>query len=130
MLKMDALILAKKIYDMMNRIAVSDGSYQAWQEVIYDEKALRIAESPMYVGGMPSEIVFDEIVSNSATENQPLGTLAGRDGVIWTKEELTNKIYKSYGTDTIEQKEIYGTIVHTIRRIGKVQEAPQQFRLF
>lgn len=78
MLKMDALILAKKIYDMMNRIAVSDGSYQAWQEVIYDEKALRIAESPMYVGGMSSEIVFDEVVSNSATEDQPLGTLAGR----------------------------------------------------
>lgn len=78
MLKMDALILAKKIYDMMNRIAVSDGTYQAWQEVVYDEKALRIAESPMYVGGMSSEIVFDEVVSNSATEDQPLGTLAGR----------------------------------------------------
>lgn len=78
MLKMDALILAKKIYDMMNRIAVSDGSYQSWQEVVYDEKALRIAESPMYVGGMSSEVVFDEVVSNSATENQPLGTLAGR----------------------------------------------------
>lgn len=78
MLKMDALILAKKIYDMMNRIAVSDGSYQSWQEVVYDEKALRIAESPMYVGGMSSEVVFDEVVSNSATEDQPLGTLAGR----------------------------------------------------
>lgn len=82
MLKMDALILAKKIYDMMNRIAVSDGSYQAWQEVVYDEKALRIAESPMYVGGMSSEIVFDEVVSNSAAEIEgevsPLGTLAGR----------------------------------------------------
>lgn len=78
MLKIDALILAKKIYDMMNRIAISDGSYQAWQEVIYDEKALRIAESPMYVGGMSSEVVFDEVVSNSATEDQPLGTLAGR----------------------------------------------------
>lgn len=78
MLKMDALILAKKIYDMMNRIAVSDGTYQSWQEVVYDEKALRIAESPMYVGGMSSEVVFDEVVSNSATEDQPLGTLAGR----------------------------------------------------
>lgn len=78
MLKMDALILAKKIYDMMNRIAVSDGSYQSWQEVVYDEKALRIAESPMYVGGMSSEVVFDEVVSNSATDDQPLGTLAGR----------------------------------------------------
>lgn len=82
MLKMDALILARKIYDMMNRIAISDGTYQAWQEVVYDEKALRIAESPMYCGGMSSEIVFDEVVSNSATEIDgeisPLGTLAGR----------------------------------------------------
>jgi hypothetical protein len=43
MLKIDALILARKIYDMMNRIAISDGSYQSWQEVVYDEKALRIA---------------------------------------------------------------------------------------
>lgn len=92
MLKMDALILAKKIYDMMNRIAVSDGSYQAWQEVIFDEKALRIAESPMYVGGMSSEIVFDEVVSNSATENQPLGTLAGRGAERMTRGGNSIKI--------------------------------------
>lgn len=92
MLKMDALILAKKIYDMMNRIAVSDGSYQAWQEVIYDEKALRIAESPMYVGGMSSEVVFDEVISNSATEDQPLGTLAGRGAERMTRGGNSIKI--------------------------------------
>ncbi len=92
MLKMDALILAKKIYDMMNRIAVSDGSYQSWQEVVYDEKALRIAESPMYVGGMSSEIVFDEVVSNSATEDQPLGTLAGRGAERMTRGGSSIKI--------------------------------------
>lgn len=96
MLKMDALILAKKIYDMMNRIAVSDGTYQAWQEVVYDEKALRIAESPMYVGGMSSEIVFDEVVSNSATEINgevsPLGTLAGRGAERMTRGGNSIKI--------------------------------------
>lgn len=92
MLKMDALILARKIYDMMNRIAVSDGSYQSWQEVVYDEKALRIAESPMYVGGMSSEIVFDEVVSNSATEDQPLGTLAGRGAERMTRGGNSIKI--------------------------------------
>lgn len=78
MLKMDALILAKKIYDMMNRIAVSGGSYNDWQEAVYGEKTTRMAESPMYMGGLSSEIVFDEVVSNSATESEPLGTLAGR----------------------------------------------------
>lgn len=96
MLKMDALILAKKIYDMMNRIAVSDGSYQSWQEVVYDEKALRIVESPMYVGGMSSEIVFDEVVSNSATEINgevsPLGTLAGRGAERMTRGGNSIKI--------------------------------------
>lgn len=96
MLKMDALILAKKIYDMMNRIAVSDGSYQAWQEVVYDEKALRIAESPMYVGGMSSEVVFDEVVSNSATEIEgevsPLGALAGRGAERMTRGGNSIKI--------------------------------------
>ena len=29
-------------------------------------------------------------------------TYVDEDGVTWTKEELTNKIYKSYGTETIE----------------------------
>lgn len=57
-------------------------------------------------------------------------TYVDNDGVIWTKQQLTNKIYKSYGTEISEQKEPYCTYVHTIRRIGEVQEAPQQLNLF
>ena len=57
-------------------------------------------------------------------------TYVDEDGVTWTKEQLTNKIYKSYGTEIIEQKESYGTYVHTIRRIGEIQEAPRQLELF
>ena len=57
-------------------------------------------------------------------------TYVDEDGVIWTKEKLTNKIYKSYGTEKFEQKEPYGTYVHTIRRIGEIQEAPKQLGLF
>lgn len=77
-LTMDALILQKKVFDLLNRIAVSGGSYNDWQEAVYGMKTVRMAESPMYVGGMASEIVFDEVVSNSAAEDEPLGTLAGR----------------------------------------------------
>lgn len=82
-LTMDALILSKKIYNMLNRIAISGGSYNDWQESVWGEKTVRTAESPMYDGGYSSEIVFDEVVSNSASvdsvgEDQPLGTLAGR----------------------------------------------------
>lgn len=81
-LSMDALILAKKVFDMMNRIAISGGSYNDWQEAVYGTKTIRMAESPIYMGGMSSEIAFDEVVSNSSSiigeEEQPLGTLAGR----------------------------------------------------
>lgn len=77
-LTMDALILQKKIFDMMNRIAISGGSYNDWQEAVYGVQVTRMAESPIYMGGASYEIVFDEVVSNSATEKEPLGSLAGR----------------------------------------------------
>lgn len=82
-LTMDSLILAKKVFNMLNRIAVSDGTYNSWQEAVYGVTAVRMAESPIYCGGMSSEIVFDEVVSNSvamnaAGEEEPLGSLAGR----------------------------------------------------
>ena len=35
-------------------------------------------ETPTFEGGTSQEIVFQEVVSNSATEDEPLGTLAGR----------------------------------------------------
>ena len=35
-------------------------------------------ESPMYMGGLIKELVFQEVVSNAATAEQPLGTLAGK----------------------------------------------------
>lgn len=77
-LSMDALILSKKVFRMMNRVAVSGGSYNDWQEATTGVRSFQIPESPMYMGGMSSEIAFSEVVSNSATEDEPLGSLAGR----------------------------------------------------
>lgn len=77
-LTMDALILQKKIFNMLNRVAITDGTYQAWREATYGIRSATLPESPMFCGGMQSEIAFDEIVSNSATDEEPLGTLAGR----------------------------------------------------
>lgn len=78
----DELILAKKVYDMLNRIAVAGGSYEDWQEAVYGEEAMKRAESPIYCGGMSQEIKFEEIVSSSETsinnENKALGSLAGK----------------------------------------------------
>lgn len=78
----DSLILANKVYNMLNRIAVSGGSYEDWQEVVYGETVNFRAESPIYLGGMAREIYFDEVVStadSSAEGNDvPLGSMAGK----------------------------------------------------
>lgn len=81
----DQLNLSKKVYDMLNRIAVSGGTYQDWVETVYTSSWNMHTETPMYEGGMSSEIEFQEVVSNSATADEPLGTLAGR-GINTTKK--------------------------------------------
>lgn len=74
----DALNLANKVYNMLNRIAVSDGSYRSWLETVYTGGYTERTETPIYCGGSSAEVVFQEVISNSATAEEPLGTLAGR----------------------------------------------------
>lgn len=78
-LTMDALNLAQKVYNMLNRIAVSGGTYRDWLETVFTGgNYMERCETPMFEGGMSTEIVFQEVISNSANKEQPLGTLAGR----------------------------------------------------
>lgn len=81
-LNLDSLGLAKKVYDMLNRIAVSGGSYEDWLQAVYTHEPYRRAESPIYLGGLSKEVIFQEVVSNAGyqtgSEDQALGTLAGR----------------------------------------------------
>lgn len=76
---LDTLNLSKKVYDMLNRIAVSGGTYDDWLDVQYDHDRYQRCETPMYMGGLIKELVFQEVVSNSeSSTGQPLGTLAGK----------------------------------------------------
>lgn len=82
-LSLDALNLQQKVYNMLNRIAVSGGSYRDWLETMYTAgKYIDRPETPVFIGGMTQYIEFDEVISKSATEtsygSQPLGDLAGR----------------------------------------------------
>ncbi len=78
-LTMDSLNLAQKVYNMLNRIAVSGGTYRDWLETVYTSGTyIERPETPVFEGGMSQIIEFDEVVSQSATEDEPLGTLAGR----------------------------------------------------
>lgn len=86
-LTMDALNLQQKVYSMLNRIAVSGGTYRDWLETVYTAgKYLDRPETPVFIGGMTQYIEFDEVISKSATEtaygSQPLGDIAaiGRGG--------------------------------------------------
>lgn len=74
----DTLNLAKKVYDMLNRIAVSGGSYEDWVEAVYAHEPYRRAENPIYCGGLSKEIIFQEVISTAETTNSPLATLAGK----------------------------------------------------
>lgn len=77
----DTLNLSKKVYDMLNRVAVSGGSYEDWLSATYDHEPHRRTESPVYLGGLSKEVIFQEVVSNTNVDyngNHPLGSLAGR----------------------------------------------------
>lgn len=91
----DTLNLSKKVYDMLNRIAVSGASYEDWVEAVYSHMSNWRAETPIYCGGLSKEIVFQEVVSTAeATTENPLGSLAGK-GIMSNKHKggsLTIKI--------------------------------------
>lgn len=90
---LDTLNLAKKVYTMLNRIAVSDGTYNAWIQTVYTSGGLNHIETPLYLGGSSLEIEFQEVVNNSGSEEQPLGTLAGRG--IASNHKGGNVIFKA-----------------------------------
>ena len=90
---LDTLNLAKKVYNMLNRIAVSDGSYNAWIQTVYTSGGLNHIETPVYLGGSSLEIEFQEVINNSGSEEQPLGTLAGRGTA--TNHKGGNIIFKA-----------------------------------
>lgn len=81
-LNLDSLNIAQKVYNMLNRIAVSGGSYKDWIETVYTTDYYFRAETPVYEGGMSTIIDFEAVVSNAASTasgvEEPLGSLAGR----------------------------------------------------
>jgi len=80
----DALNLANKVYNMLNRIAISGGSYDDWLDAVYTHERSKSVENPIYHGSLIKELAFEEVVSTTDVldvENgteQPMGTLAGR----------------------------------------------------
>ena len=69
---------------------VSGGTYRDWLETVYTTgQYIERPETPIFEGGMTQYIEFDEVVSQSATEEEPLGTLAGRGKNTCTYNHVT-----------------------------------------
>jgi len=90
----NTLQLSNKVYEMLNRIAVSGGSYDDWLNAVYTHERARSQENPVYMGGLIKELGFQEVVSNAQAQTdvntQPLGTLAGRGTL--TKKHKGGKV--------------------------------------
>ena len=86
LLNIETLIMAKKVYNYLNRIQVSGGTVADWQKATYDVEGFTLAENPMYVGGITEDLSFEEVFSNSSTEGQPLGTLAGKGRMVGNRK--------------------------------------------
>lgn len=84
----DTLNLAQKLYNLFNRIAVSGGTYNDWRDAVYAD-GKRLVESPIYCGGLSTEIGFEEVVGTAQTDSNGainhLGTLAGKGTQIGKK---------------------------------------------
>jgi len=106
----DALNIAQKVYVMLNRIAISGGTYDDWLQAVYTHERVRSVENPIYHGSLIKELAFQEVISNAATTDSPLGTLAGRG-------RLTNKHKGGLINITVNEPAIIMGIVSLTPRI-------------
>lgn len=74
----DQINLAKKVWEHLNRLVASNGTYRDFIEVAYGVRNLKDFEIPIYLGGLSKQVVFQEIVSNADTAERPLASIAGK----------------------------------------------------
>lgn len=74
---MDTFNFKEKLYNNEPRSS-SRGTSEDYQDVVYEESHRRHIETPVWVGGMSKEIVFDEVIQTAPADGDPLGTLGGR----------------------------------------------------
>lgn len=122
-LKINDLILHNKLFDMLNNIAVSGGTYDNWLNAVYNQERIKQINAPMYHGSLIKELTFDEVISNSATDEQPLGTLAGRG-------RLTNKHKGGYIKIKTDEPSLIMGIISLTPRVDYSQGNKWDVNLF
>lgn len=72
------LNLKNKVYELLNAVNMDGGDYGSWIKTVYSHDANINDMSVKYEGGLSKEIAFQEVVSTAGTDDEPLGSLAGR----------------------------------------------------
>lgn len=90
----NALLYAEKLYELYNRIATTDGTYDSWLNVVYEQEDRISHEKPLYLGGFYNEIVFEEIVQSAPAGGEPLGELGGK-GTLADKTKGGKVVFKA-----------------------------------
>lgn len=73
----DSLLMATKMFNLKNYITLAGGTYKDWRLAMWNSETTGGIESPLYIGGLSSEIFFQEVIDQAGGSN-PLGSLAGR----------------------------------------------------
>ena len=58
----DALNLANKVYNMLNRIAISGGTYDDWLDAVYTHERSKGVENPIYHGSLIKELASSSFI--------------------------------------------------------------------
>lgn len=82
-LEMNSLLMAEKLFNLQTDITIAGGTYKDWRKAMWGVEATSGIETPIYLGGYSSEIIFDEVVANANSQNAdgkdiPTGSLAGK----------------------------------------------------
>lgn len=86
-IKFSDVIAAKATYDLVNRIVMGGDSLNDWHRAHYGTEGGSETEIPTYCGGVKTHIMFQDITSTAATEQEPHGSLAGKGYDTGTKKK-------------------------------------------
>lgn len=94
----DALRVANKINEMLNKTLVSGGRWSDWLAVQYGVTTRMQIERPEWFGSDYGEITFEDVTQTSASqEENPLGTLGGKASGYWDREGKHTKFVDEPG---------------------------------
>lgn len=84
---MNSFLLQEKLFKYLNRIQLAGNSVSDWEEASWGIKTDKKSIMPIFEGAMHVKINFDPVISQSADETKPLGTLASTGSFDWNSQK-------------------------------------------